>query len=114
MFALKGHFKASSTFFTTLQIRHGCLTCVSFDAVREFIIGKTQPMPVRIYDYYEPEYETSQFYNASHMDELTQDLCEDEACNKIRQDVDQPGNKSCAKKWIGRAKMPSPIHHESR
>ena len=60
--------------------------------VREFIVGKTQPVAVHVYDYYEPSrYEASQFYNASHIGELMQDLCEDEACNEIREDVAQPG-----------------------
>lgn len=30
------------------------MTCVAFKAVREYIVGKTAPVPVKIYDYYEP------------------------------------------------------------
>lgn len=30
------------------------MTCVAFQAVREYIVGKTAPVPVKIYDYYEP------------------------------------------------------------
>lgn len=36
------------------QIPSQCMTCVAFQAVREFIVGKTAPVPVKIYDYYEP------------------------------------------------------------
>lgn len=37
-----------------LQIPSQCMTCVAFQAVREYIVGKTAPVPVKIYDYYEP------------------------------------------------------------
>lgn len=30
------------------------MTCVAFQAIREYIVGKTAPVPVKIYDYYEP------------------------------------------------------------
>lgn len=30
------------------------MTCVAFQAMREYIVGKTAPVPVKIYDYYEP------------------------------------------------------------
>lgn len=30
------------------------MTCVAFNAVREYIVGKTAPVPVKVYDYYEP------------------------------------------------------------
>lgn len=30
------------------------MTCLSFQTVREYIVGKTAPMPVKVYDYYEP------------------------------------------------------------
>lgn len=30
------------------------MTCVAFQAVREYIVGKTAPVPVKVYDYYEP------------------------------------------------------------
>lgn len=36
------------------QIPSQCMTCVAFQAVREYIVGKTAPVPVKIYDYYEP------------------------------------------------------------
>lgn len=36
------------------QIPSQCMTCVAFKAVREYIVGKTAPVPVKIYDYYEP------------------------------------------------------------
>lgn len=39
---------------TLSQIPSQCMTCVAFQAVREFIVGKTAPVPVKIYDYYEP------------------------------------------------------------
>ncbi|KAG7283666.1 hypothetical protein CRUP_020439 [Coryphaenoides rupestris] len=36
------------------EIPSQCMTCVSFQAVREYIVGKTAPVPVKVYDYYEP------------------------------------------------------------
>lgn len=36
------------------QIPSQCMTCVAFQAVREYIVGKTAPVPVKVYDYYEP------------------------------------------------------------
>lgn len=41
-------------FATPSQIPSQCMTCVAFQAVREYIVGKTAPVPVKIYDYYEP------------------------------------------------------------
>lgn len=43
-----------SVFVTPTQIPSQCMTCVAFQAVREYIVGKTAPVPVKIYDYYEP------------------------------------------------------------
>lgn len=37
-----------------LQVRNDCLTCITFEAYRMYIVGKTQPVPVKVYDYYEP------------------------------------------------------------
>ena len=37
-------------------------------------------------------YQATEFYNASHIGSLTEELCEDEACNEIREEVEQPGN----------------------
>ncbi|GCB82495.1 hypothetical protein scyTo_0022339, partial [Scyliorhinus torazame] len=36
------------------EIPSQCMTCVKFHAYREYIIGKTAPVPVKVYDYYEP------------------------------------------------------------
>lgn len=30
------------------------MTCVKFVAFREYIVGKTAPVPIKVYDYYEP------------------------------------------------------------
>lgn len=43
-----------SIFVIPSQIPSQCMTCVAFKAVREYIVGKTAPVPVKIYDYYEP------------------------------------------------------------
>ena len=40
--------------YLLLQIRSDCLTCLRFEAWRQYVVGNTQPMSVRVYDYYEP------------------------------------------------------------
>uniref|UniRef100_H3DDC7 C3 and PZP like alpha-2-macroglobulin domain containing 8 n=1 Tax=Tetraodon nigroviridis TaxID=99883 RepID=H3DDC7_TETNG len=45
------------------EIPSQCMTCVAFKAVREYVVGKTAPVPVKIYDYYEPAFEATRFYN---------------------------------------------------
>lgn len=37
-----------------IQIPSQCMTCVKFQAFREHIVGKTAPVPIKVYDYYEP------------------------------------------------------------
>ncbi|XP_061457145.1 C3 and PZP-like alpha-2-macroglobulin domain-containing protein 8 isoform X3 [Rhineura floridana] len=36
------------------EIASQCMTCVKFVAFREHIVGKTAPLPIKVYDYYEP------------------------------------------------------------
>ncbi|KAJ7415213.1 C3 and PZP-like alpha-2-macroglobulin domain-containing protein 8 [Willisornis vidua] len=36
------------------EIPSQCMTCVKFQALREHIVGKTAPVPIKVYDYYEP------------------------------------------------------------
>ena len=36
------------------EISSQCMTCVTFDAYRDFVVGKLQAVPVKVYDYYEP------------------------------------------------------------
>eukprot|EP00058_Branchiostoma_floridae_P001384 XP_002586872.1 hypothetical protein BRAFLDRAFT_101769 [Branchiostoma floridae] len=70
------------------KIPSQCLTCVTFEAFRIFVVGKVQPMPVRVYDYYEPSFEAVTFYNISQSQLLQTALCEDEAeCNQVNLDV---------------------------
>ncbi|XP_066270898.1 C3 and PZP-like alpha-2-macroglobulin domain-containing protein 8 [Branchiostoma lanceolatum] len=74
-------------FFYFDEIPSQCLTCVSFEAFRIFVVGKVQPMPVRVYDYYEPSFEAVTFYNISQSQLLQSALCEDEAeCNQVNLD----------------------------
>ncbi|XP_078578004.1 C3 and PZP-like alpha-2-macroglobulin domain-containing protein 8 [Branchiostoma floridae x Branchiostoma japonicum] len=75
-------------FFYFDEIPSQCLTCVTFEAFRIFVVGKVQPMPVRVYDYYEPSFEAVTFYNISQSQLLQTALCEDEAeCNQVNLDV---------------------------
>ncbi|XP_054751982.2 C3 and PZP-like alpha-2-macroglobulin domain-containing protein 8 isoform X1 [Lytechinus pictus] len=62
-----------------------CLTCVTFHAWRNFVVGKMQPVPVKVYDYYEPHYEETRFYNVSSASPLARELCEDDHpdCNRV-------------------------------
>ncbi|XP_006818919.1 C3 and PZP-like alpha-2-macroglobulin domain-containing protein 8 [Saccoglossus kowalevskii] len=65
------------------EISSQCLTCVSFEAFRDYVVGKTKPVPVKVYDYYEPSFEATQFYNASKNSPLSKQLCEGNMCNEI-------------------------------
>ncbi|XP_061833863.1 C3 and PZP-like alpha-2-macroglobulin domain-containing protein 8 isoform X1 [Nerophis lumbriciformis] len=65
------------------EISSQCMTCVAFQAVREYIVGKTAPVPVKIYDYYEPAYEATRFYNVSESSTLARELCDGPSCNEV-------------------------------
>uniref|UniRef100_A0A3P9L213 C3 and PZP like alpha-2-macroglobulin domain containing 8 n=1 Tax=Oryzias latipes TaxID=8090 RepID=A0A3P9L213_ORYLA len=74
------------------EIPSQCMTCVAFQAVREFIVGKTAPVPVKIYDYYEPAFEATRFYNVSESSPLARELCDGPTCNEVESSTNQ---------WIG-------------
>ncbi|XP_051551444.1 C3 and PZP-like alpha-2-macroglobulin domain-containing protein 8 [Myxocyprinus asiaticus] len=65
------------------EIPSQCMTCVTFNAVREYIVGKTAPVPVKIYDYYEPAFEATRFYNVSESSPLARELCDGTTCNEV-------------------------------
>ncbi|XP_054646446.1 C3 and PZP-like alpha-2-macroglobulin domain-containing protein 8 [Dunckerocampus dactyliophorus] len=65
------------------EISSQCMTCVAFQAVREYIVGKTAPVPVKIYDYYEPAFEATRFYNVSEGSTLARELCDGPTCNEV-------------------------------
>uniref|UniRef100_A0A8C7S518 C3 and PZP like alpha-2-macroglobulin domain containing 8 n=1 Tax=Oncorhynchus mykiss TaxID=8022 RepID=A0A8C7S518_ONCMY len=60
-----------------------CMTCVAFQAVRQYIVGKTAPVPVKVYDYYEPAFEATRFYNVSESSPLARELCDGTTCNEV-------------------------------
>uniref|UniRef100_A0A3Q1HG02 Kazal-like domain-containing protein n=1 Tax=Anabas testudineus TaxID=64144 RepID=A0A3Q1HG02_ANATE len=74
------------------EIPSQCMTCVAFQAVREYIVGKTAPVPVKIYDYYEPAFEATRFYNVSESSLLARELCDGPTCNEVESSTNQ---------WIG-------------
>lgn len=74
------------------EIPSQCMTCVGFQAVREYIVGKTAPAPVKIYDYYEPAFEATRFYNVSESSPLARELCDGPTCNEVESSTNQ---------WIG-------------
>ncbi|KAJ8419039.1 hypothetical protein AAFF_G00005380 [Aldrovandia affinis] len=74
------------------EIPSQCMTCVSFQAVREYIVGKTAPVPVKVYDYYEPAFEATRFYNVSESSPLARELCDGTTCNEV---------ESSTSRWIG-------------
>ncbi|XP_053709629.1 C3 and PZP-like alpha-2-macroglobulin domain-containing protein 8 [Synchiropus splendidus] len=74
------------------EIPSQCMTCVAFQAVREYIVGKTAPVPVKIYDYYEPAFEATRFYNVSESSPLARELCDGPTCNEVESSTNQ---------WIG-------------
>ncbi|CAN9500475.1 unnamed protein product [Ophioblennius macclurei] len=71
------------------EIPSQCMTCVAFQAVREYIVGKTAPVPVKIYDYYEPAFEATRFYNVSESSPLARELCDGPTCNEVESSTSQ-------------------------
>ncbi|KAG9486397.1 hypothetical protein GDO78_006660 [Eleutherodactylus coqui] len=74
------------------EIPSQCMTCVQLQAFREYVVGKTSPVPVKIYDYYEPTFEATRFYNASENSPLSRELCDGTTCNEV---------ESSANQWTG-------------
>ncbi|XP_022086577.1 C3 and PZP-like alpha-2-macroglobulin domain-containing protein 8 isoform X2 [Acanthaster planci] len=70
------------------EIPSQCMTCISFDAYQDFVVGKTHAVPVKVYDYYEPHFEASKFYNVSRDSPLARELCEDDHCNQVHETED--------------------------
>ncbi|XP_063770568.1 C3 and PZP-like alpha-2-macroglobulin domain-containing protein 8 isoform X2 [Pseudophryne corroboree] len=71
------------------EIPSQCMTCVQMQAFREYIVGKTAPVPVKIYDYYEPTFEATRFYNASENSPLSRELCDGTSCNEVESSINQ-------------------------
>ncbi|XP_062412466.1 C3 and PZP-like alpha-2-macroglobulin domain-containing protein 8 isoform X2 [Sardina pilchardus] len=71
------------------EIPSQCMTCVAFQAVREYIVGKTAPVPVKVYDYYEPAFEAIRFYNVSESSPLARELCDGPTCNEVESSSNQ-------------------------
>ncbi|XP_077187621.1 C3 and PZP-like alpha-2-macroglobulin domain-containing protein 8 isoform X2 [Paroedura picta] len=74
------------------EIPSQCMTCVNFMAFREYIVGKTAPVPIKVYDYYEPAFEATRFYNISENSPLARELCDGPLCNEV---------ESAAGHWVG-------------
>ncbi|XP_063003438.1 C3 and PZP-like alpha-2-macroglobulin domain-containing protein 8 [Elgaria multicarinata webbii] len=74
------------------EIPSQCMTCVKFVAFREHIVGKTAPLPIKVYDYYEPAFEATRFYNVSESSPLARELCDGPLCNEV---------ESAASPWGG-------------
>uniref|UniRef100_A0A6I8P7H9 C3 and PZP like alpha-2-macroglobulin domain containing 8 n=2 Tax=Ornithorhynchus anatinus TaxID=9258 RepID=A0A6I8P7H9_ORNAN len=74
------------------EIPSQCMTCVKFQAFREYIVGKTAPVPIKVYDYYEPAFEATRFYNVSENSPLGRELCDGPTCNEVESSANQwPG-----------------------
>nr|XP_026245668.1 C3 and PZP-like alpha-2-macroglobulin domain-containing protein 8 [Urocitellus parryii] len=65
------------------EIPSQCLTCVKFQALREYVVGRTSALPVSVYDYYEPAFQATRFYNVSARSPLARELCAGPACNEV-------------------------------
>ncbi|PNJ28667.1 CPAMD8 isoform 4 [Pongo abelii] len=65
------------------EIPSRCLTCVRFRALRECVVGRTSALPVSVYDYYEPAFEATRFYNVSAHSPLARELCAGPVCNEV-------------------------------
>lgn len=83
------------------EIPSQCLTCVRFRALRKHVVGRTSALPVSVYDYYEPAFEATRFYNVSARSPLAQELCVGPACNEVERSAAQgpgwsPGERGSA------------------
>ncbi|XP_047387857.1 C3 and PZP-like alpha-2-macroglobulin domain-containing protein 8 [Sciurus carolinensis] len=65
------------------EIPSQCLTCVRFQALREYVVGRTSALPVSVYDYYEPAFQATRFYNVSARSPLARELCVGPTCNEV-------------------------------
>ncbi|XP_048651313.1 C3 and PZP-like alpha-2-macroglobulin domain-containing protein 8, partial [Marmota marmota marmota] len=65
------------------EIPSQCLTCVKFQALREYVVGRTSALPISVYDYYEPAFQATRFYNVSERSPLARELCAGPACNEV-------------------------------
>nr|XP_027788032.1 C3 and PZP-like alpha-2-macroglobulin domain-containing protein 8 [Marmota flaviventris] len=65
------------------EIPSQCLTCVKFQALREYVVGRTSALPISVYDYYEPAFQATRFYNVSARSPLARELCAGPACNEV-------------------------------
>ncbi|XP_049564221.1 C3 and PZP-like alpha-2-macroglobulin domain-containing protein 8 [Orcinus orca] len=74
------------------EIPSECLTCVRFRALRQHVVGRTSALPISVYDYYEPAFEATRFYNVSSRSPLARELCAGPACNEVERSLAQgPG-----------------------
>ncbi|TKC50091.1 hypothetical protein EI555_001173, partial [Monodon monoceros] len=65
------------------EIPSECLTCVRLWALRQHVVGRTSALPISVYDYYEPAFEATRFYNVSSRSPLARELCAGPACNEV-------------------------------
>ncbi|XP_072051761.1 complement C3-like [Amphiura filiformis] len=54
--------------------------CVTFEAQQENEVGNLQPVPVQVYDYYQPERKCIEFYHPDRNSPLLETICEGFAC----------------------------------
>ncbi|XP_039723675.1 C3 and PZP-like alpha-2-macroglobulin domain-containing protein 8 isoform X2 [Pteropus medius] len=74
------------------EVPSRCLTCIGFRALREHVVGRTSALPVSVYDYYEPAFEATRFYNVSAHSPLARELCAGPECNEVERSAAQgPG-----------------------
>ncbi|KAG8126756.1 putative C3 and PZP-like alpha-2-macroglobulin domain-containing protein [Naja naja] len=57
-----------------------------------FYFDETAPLPIKVYDYYEPAFEATRFYNVSESSPLSRELCDGPMCNEV---------ESMASHWVG-------------
>ncbi|XP_072015058.1 complement C3-like [Amphiura filiformis] len=55
--------------------------CVPFTIIREYVVGKIQPVAVKVYDYYAPDKECVKFYHPTAQSELLATVCEGSTCH---------------------------------
>nr|BAH22724.1 complement component C3 precursor [Nematostella vectensis] len=73
-----------SVVFYINEIRNDRDLCVAFNVTRVFEVGTVQPVPVKVYDYYEPDDACMTFYGANENSALRMGICNEEECRCLQ------------------------------
>ncbi|XP_072015056.1 C3 and PZP-like alpha-2-macroglobulin domain-containing protein 8 [Amphiura filiformis] len=69
----------SVTFFVS-EIPNSESLCFTFETIRDYVVGKIQPVAVRVYDYHEPAKDCVKFYSPAGGPAMIASICEGHTC----------------------------------